>query len=120
MRKPYQLASVLVIIILCSWMMDATILDVGSGIHTSDPRNSAGPKDAFAYNMSGYTLNRNTAWNHSLINQKSAISPELIDNADGADRVEEASTSRKPNIATLLLLGYGIVGVVGFWRRTMR
>lgn len=119
MRKPFQLVTVLLILLLCSWMMDATLLDVGADISSRDLRNGAGPQDAHAYSVSGYILNRSTAWNHSFTKRDTSVSLESIENTDPSD-IDETSTSHQPDITTLLLLGYGIIGVVGFWRRVTR
>jgi hypothetical protein len=119
MRKPVQLGSVLIVIILCSWMMDATILDVGNGFDPTDPRNSAGPHDAYAYNVSGYSLYREAVWNRSFSEMESPFSSVPMVNTDKVEKKEDF-VSRKSEITTLFLLAYGIVGIVGFWRQVMR
>ena len=116
MRKPYHLASVLLIIILCSWMMDATILDVESSIDTQDLRTSAGPQDAFAYNVSGYSIYRNAVWNRSFLSKEEPLPAKLMENQK-VPNGGEGKAFHKSNITTLLLIGYGVLGIVGFWRR---
>ncbi len=119
MRKPVQFISIAVAIIFCTWMMDTTLLEDGTGMDTHDLRRSAGAQDAYASGISMYVRSRNLLWNQSVIEFDNYSSSEMVQNSALADRDGGASTS-KPNITTLLLLSYGIIGVVGFWRRVMR
>ena len=119
MRKPYPLASVLLLIVLCSWMMDATIFDVESNIDAHDLRTGAGPQDAFAFTVSGYSIYRKALWSHPYVNREQPPPLKLLESAH-VPKSSEKKTLRKSNITTLFLLGCGILGIVGFWRRLKR
>jgi hypothetical protein len=118
LNKPLLLAMMAAAIVAASGVSNATLWDIDSGLISPPPPQTTWLNEVDFQHSTADDLGRER-WKRALAWANEPLQWQPASYTNGAADTAEATAS-EAQIANILLLAFGIIGLIGFWRKISR